>query len=93
MDEGNSGSPRSCPPLSPLSPLILLRVPSMGPPSWSIPAGPPNPLDSPGGVPPLGGNCNGGAYGRGLISVSKSINLSGSDKMIPEGPVLGPLSF
>ena len=91
MDEGNSGSPGSCPPLSPLSPLILLRVPNAGPPSWSIPAGPPNLLDLPGGVPPLGGNCIGGEHT--VEALSLFLNLSGSDKMIPEGPVLGPLSF
>ena len=85
----NSGSPGSCPPLSPL---ILLRVPNAGPPSWSIPTGPPNPLDSPGGVPPLRGNCNGGG-GHTAEALSLFLNLSGLDKMVLEEPVLGPLSF
>ena len=89
MDKGNSGSPGSC---LPLSPLVLPQVSNAGSPSWSVPVGPPNPLDSPGGVPPLGGNFNGGG-GHTAEALSLFLNLSSLDKMIPEGPVLGPLSF
>ena len=76
MDEGNSGSLGSCPPLSPL---VLPRVPNVGPPSWSVPVGPLNPLGSPVGASLLRGDCKEGTYGGGLISVSMSIRFGQDD--------------
>ena len=89
MDEGNSGSPGSC---QPLSPLILPRVPNAGHPSWLVPLGPLNPLGSPMGAPPLRGDCRGGEA-RVAGASSPFLDLQGWDKMIPERLVLGPLSF
>ena len=87
MDEGNSGSPGSCPPLSPL---VLPWVPNAGPLSWSVPIGPLNPLGSPVGASLLGENCKGAHM---VEALSQFLDPSSLDKMIPEGLVLGPLSF
>ena len=88
MDEVNSGSLGSCPPLSPL---VLPRVPNAGPPLWSVPIGPllilsvhPWELLSSERIPR-------GAHM--AEALSPFLDLSGLDKMIPEGLVLGPLSF
>ena len=81
MDEGNSGSPGSCPPLSPLMlapahgqfPLVFLIL-SVHP--WEL-------LSSE-------------RIARGAHmaeALSPFLDPSGLDKMIPEGLVLGPLSF
>ena len=84
MDEGNSWSPGSSPPLSPL---VLPRVPKASLPSWSVPVGPLNPL----------GRIlfsEGIARRAHMVEASSPfLCLSGLDKMIPERLVLGPLSF
>ena len=89
MDEGNSGSPGSCPPLSPL---VLPRVPNAAPP-------PPHgqfPLAllilsvHPWELLSLEGIARGAYMAEAL---SPFLGLSGLDKMIPKRLVLGRLSF
>ena len=87
MDEGNSRSPGSSPPLSPL---VLPWVPSAGPPHGRFPLAlfillvHPWELLSSEGI----------ARRAHMVEASSPfLSLSGLDKMIPERLVLGPLSF
>ena len=63
-----------------------MRVPPHGQFPWALP----NLLICLGEFLPSEGVAMGGQTAEAL---SLFLNLSGSDKMIPEGPVLGPLSF
>ena len=63
-----------------------MLVPPHGQFPWALPAL----LIRPGEFLPLEGIAMGGHTAEAL---SLFLNLSGLDKMIPEGPVLGPLSF
>ena len=87
MDEGNSGSPGSCPPLSPL---VLPWAPNAGPPHGQFPLA----------LLVLSVHLwellssEGIARGAHMAEASSLfLDLSGLDKMIPERLVLGPLSF
>ena len=88
MDEDNSGSPGSCPPLYPL---VLPQVPNAGPPlhgrfplALLILSVHPWELLSSEGI----------ARRAHMVEASSPfLGLSGLDKIIPERLVLGPLSF
>ena len=87
MDEGNSGSPGSCPPLSPrVLPGSLMLAPPHGqfPLALLILSVHPWELLSSERI----------ARGAHMAEdLSLFLDPSGLDKMIPEGLVLGPLSF
>ena len=87
MDEGNSGSPWSCPPLSPL---VLPQVPNAGPPPGQFPLALLILSVHPWELLSLERIARGAHMAEAL---SLFLDPSGLDKMIPEGLVLGPLSF
>ena len=87
MDEGNSRTPESCPPLSPL---VLPWVPNAGPPHGRFPLA----------LLILSVHLwellSSERIARGAHMAEASspfLDPPGLDKMIPEGLVLGPLSF
>ena len=87
MDEGNSGSPGSCPPLSPL---VLPRVPNAAPPHGQFPLALLILSVHPWELLSLEGLARGAYMAEAL---SPFLDLSGLDKMMPKRLVLGPLSF